>query len=184
MSDVFNTQPANEVFASPDGSSGEPGFRKLTANDVPNQLQAVFANTLTYGGNTAYIANVFLPANSISNGASFKLLAWNYYAGSTSMYPFRVVLGANGNVSDPILFQDNQYNLNNSYDITVCFLTTGQNGNVAIMSHNHSQDVSYLGPPLFQNVNTQQNLYLGMVFSSAASTDGNTEFMTIIKQLV
>ena len=63
----FIAQPANQVFASPDGASGIPGFRDLTANDIPlfstdqinsGELPPIYGGTGTDSSSATGIAHV------------------------------------------------------------------------------------------------------------------------------
>lgn len=84
---AFGSQTANTFLAAPDGSGGNPGFRALTAADIPtlNQSTTGSAATLTTGRNFS-IAGGGITAAAVSfNGSSAVTLSASVDAGHITL---------------------------------------------------------------------------------------------------
>lgn len=129
MTNVFNDQIQNTVFASPDGANGQPVFRSLTANDIPTIVSIepfILPNVLSVPCNIggAYYftsnANTFVELggvdipNTIGNvllqiivsGDTTQCNVGNvsagYFIGAPSLQ-YQLRIGPNGNSSDTIV---------------------------------------------------------------------------------
>jgi hypothetical protein len=87
------SQSANLVFASPNGSSGTPGFRSLVTTDFPTSGTWPFAGTLsgslTISGTTLHTATDTLGLSSYTTGisnSSSLVLSGSYESASTPTY--------------------------------------------------------------------------------------------------
>jgi hypothetical protein len=180
MSDVFNTQPANLVFAGPDsGADAEPTFRVLTANDLPNSFlpaSVLTSNVSTSGsGIDTYITPQFeIVSNTLYDGATFHVTL-----GTNDIIPFvsgagefSLRLGPNGNTSDPQIWSNSGNNGSSLCGTqTVEFIITvrspGNNAIIVVRPTNQlfsglnyftTKDAQY------SIANTNNTLYLGASF--------------------
>lgn len=120
---LFANQAPNLIFASPDGSTGAPEFRSLTGNDLPfitisttvlsSNIECI-ANAQPNTEAAVYVLGATLTANSISPNTIIDMmmvgLVSNVYSYDTGvsqpdMY-FEVRYGANGNLTDPVIYSE------------------------------------------------------------------------------
>jgi hypothetical protein len=109
---IFADQTKNLVLASPDGSTGQPAFRTLVANDLPNitSYSSTSNGGITHIGNTASLIGppLFLGANTLSVGDIVRITL-SIQVGQLNLpsYDLSIHVGANGNISDSVLFGNN-----------------------------------------------------------------------------
>lgn len=102
---VFANQNSNLVFASPDGTSGSPDFRPLTANDLPvafvnSGLGADIAISSTNRTTDTYLlASNVIKANTLHAGDSYKITVI-IEPNDTAYAHLTVRLGPNANIND------------------------------------------------------------------------------------
>jgi hypothetical protein len=186
---LLANQSPNLVFASPDGVSGQPDFRSLTINDVPQKTSAVLTSNLNTSGSNVdtYITPTFeIPANSLSGGEVFRIsLGTNRIIPAPSVYgEMSIHLGPNGDTADPQIWFEIGDNGNLHGDLSIEFLVTIRtNGNSAVVVTRpycaNSPGASYFSDlsAQFANANTEGPLFLGASFFT--NNGGNSPTPTV-----
>ena len=99
----LNSQSANTVFAAPDGSSGQPTFRLLVANDIPPVTNIAGGATgdivyQTGSSTTGFItpgtSGLVLESNGPGVAPSYQAVVNSFSAGSTGFTPSSATTGA------------------------------------------------------------------------------------------
>ena len=177
---LLANQSPNLVFASPDGVSGQPDFRSLAANDLPQLLlsASILTSNLSTSGSgiDTYITPAFeIPANTLHSGSTFRIsLGTNQIIPSVAgAGGFSIRLGLNGNTSDPQIWFDNGNNGTLAGALSIEFLVTVRsNGNSAVVVTrpfpSNSPGSSYFNTVAaqFSTTNTEEPLFLGASFNT------------------
>jgi hypothetical protein len=134
MTNVFNDQVQNTVFAAPDGADGQPTFRTLTANDIPATGLPVVVMT-SDSANIQYTDTYFSPqfkisANTLEVGSTFRITL-----AADVMYAYQPALnlrfGTTGTASDPAIYPF--MSAGGLNELLVTFRSIGTNANVQIV---------------------------------------------------
>ncbi len=170
---AFGSQTANRVYASPNGTSGNPTFRALVAADIPS---------LSYGNvtNTGTPANTALPKYSGTSGTAIVPSGVTVDASNNLAVPGTIATG--GAASGSVVFSGST---SGSATISVAATagtpanillptTTGNSGYLLSTNGASPQQLSWVAPGAGLSVTTKGDL---QTYSSAAArlpvgTDG------------
>lgn len=197
MSDIFNSQPANLVLASPDNASGEPSFRALVANDIPGLHAVALTANANVGTSFVYLAPQFkIPANSLQPSSSFRVtVAGLPPAGQTLNFSFQLKFGPNGNNADTVILNANGVAQVQGTGVDGLFQefvatvrATGASGSIVAASSpvlNNADDsdtvpTPSIGTPI--TIDTTQDNYLGVSMNTSISTNTHIT-MAIVEQV-
>ena len=161
------SQSQNEVFASPNGAAGAPGFRSLVLGDLPAGVGELAASQTWTGSNTFQTLYI---SDAGSNGVSIKLTG----NGATTPSKFLRVFNGEFNI------------VNNAY--TADLLTLDDSGNLSVagnVKNNIGQVAAYSGvapssltigasPWVWQNTNA----YGVFVYFAGVTTTGTALYIS------
>ncbi len=162
------------------------------------------SNVETTANNVAatYVTPAFRANNAnIANGSTFRITVGGMstpgYTGSSDFpdqtYPaghiFSVVMGANGNVADAVIFStaEQSTNVNASFlkQFYIVVRNLGANGNVMVITTPTSTSNLAVTRSLSPNVNLTANLMLGLTYQSIDSANQSDYIeVAIVEQIV
>jgi hypothetical protein len=192
---LLANQSPNLVFASPNGVSGQPDFRSLTANDVFIDLGisavTMNANTANIQYTDTYFTPEFkIPANAIQEATTFKI---TLVGGPLYLYhdQLSIRLGNSGSTSDNVAFGVSLYDPGSLGSPPFIFLVTirsGGNSSPVVTVPISPIAIDGSGPrwltPQHIIVDTTQDLYLGASYYFGVPGQGTNVFeLATIQQI-
>lgn len=192
MTTTFSDQQNNLVFASPDGSNGQPSFRALTSNDVPSigiETSILTGNIQGSNSQEVYATSSFLiPANSAYVGQSFKVSIAGTMDGAiqfpavTFVSPEAITnlrVGPNGDISDNIVITATASGLSGNVlsttfyqDFILTIKTIGANASLFAVAPTQSNNVPLVTSAIF-TFDSTSDVHIGASFISSVGMVSN-----------